>query len=91
MSIKGLYITLDINYGLQRAGPTSWTKNNVAIHFDEEAGRFFLANDGALIIKNVTLDDEGEFKAYDTVYRQLRKVAQYDLKVNPGQSQGMYV
>lgn len=85
LSMKGLFITLDVNYGLQRAGPTFWTKNNEDISFGESE-RFFLASDGALIIKNVTEGDKGTFKAYDTVYRLRRKVAQYQLDVKPGES-----
>ena len=88
LSMKGLFITLDVNYGLQRAGPTFWTKNNEDISFGESE-RFFLASDGALIIKNVTEGDKGTFKAYDTVYRLRRKVAQYQLDVKPGESPGI--
>lgn len=87
MSLKGLYTTLNINYGLQRAGPTVWYKNSAEIHFDEDGERFFLANDGSLIIKNVTINDQGRFKAFDTVYRQWRQVAEYDVIVNPGESE----
>ena len=76
-ALQGLYITLDINYRLQRSGPVVWKKDQKDI-LDNE--RYIFSSDGSLIIKNVSETDRGIFAAYDMVYRKNKTVAEYKIE-----------
>lgn len=84
-AMKGLYTTLDISYELQRSGHTIWKKDDQEIDFIEN-DRLFLSTDGALIIRNISLTDSGNFTAYDTVYDRFKRVAMYLLNVTDSEN-----
>ena len=82
-AVKGLYITLDINYRLHRSGPVKWKYINGVSEevMLEDIERYILSNDGSMIIKNVSQTDNRTFAAFDTVYGINKKVAEYNLEV----------
>ena len=81
---------MDISYELQRSGNTIWKKEDQEIDFTQN-DRLFLSTDGALIIRNISLTDSGNFTAYDTVYDRFKRVGTYVLQVKDSDIKGKFI